>query len=197
VGIPDHPFASIKIEHPVAGELYLVNHPRLQIAGADLFVPVGSLAAVLDKLITAATSVGGGLAGWEAFEIARIEAGIPRFGVDMDETNLAPEAGIESRAISYTKGCYIGQEVLNRLHTFAQANKRLCRLRFAPQLPAPPKHGTRLFKEEREAGQVTSSTCVPDGTLVGMGYLRKEWLTAGEEVLLPDGTAVATLGIVE
>ena len=67
------------------------------MTGFDLFVPSAAIAAVADKAIAAAKSVGGRACGWQAFEIARIEAGIPRFGADMDETNLAPEAHRESR----------------------------------------------------------------------------------------------------
>ena len=69
--------------------------------------------------------------GWQAFETARIEAGIPRFGVDMDETNLPLECGIESRAVSYNKGCYIGQEVINRIHSFGHVTRELRGLRLA------------------------------------------------------------------
>ena len=58
----------------------------------------------------------------EALETLRIEAGIPRFGADMDETNIPLECGIEGRAVSYTKGCYVGQEVLNRIHTLGHVN---------------------------------------------------------------------------
>ena len=78
-------------------------------------VPVPALAAVWEQLRAAVQSFGGRAAGWDAFEIARIEVGIPRYGADMDETHLPPECGIENRAVSYQKGCYIGQEVLNRL----------------------------------------------------------------------------------
>ena len=77
-------------------------------------------------------------AGWQAFETARIEAGIPRFGVDMDETNLPLECGIESRAVSYSKGCYIGQEVINRVHSFGHVTRELRGLRLADDLQSLP-----------------------------------------------------------
>ena len=98
----------------------LVGAPLL---GFDLFIPHSSLGAVADKLIAAAKQIGGRAAGWQAFETARIEAGIPRFGVDMDETNLPLECGIEKRAVSYHKGCYIGQEVINRIHSFGHVTQ--------------------------------------------------------------------------
>jgi len=87
------------------GEVYLINLVRAGTNGFDLFAPTAALGAVMDKLIAAAKAVGGRACGWQALETARIEAGIPRYSADMDETNLAPEAGIEERAISYSKGC--------------------------------------------------------------------------------------------
>ncbi len=192
--LPTASFASVKFEHAVLGELYLANHPRLQTAGADLFVPVASLGAVLDKLITAAKSVGGGLAGWEAFDLARVEAGIPRFGVDMDETNLAPEACLEARAISYTKGCYVGQEVLNRLRTFAEVSRKLCRLKFPNDLTPLPERGAKLLKDGKEIGHVTSVAQVPGGETCGLGYVRKEWLTPGELLTMTSEIPVESVG---
>src|SRR5579862_5761058 len=80
--IPSKPFQSVKISDPTLGEIYLVKQSRIGTAGFDLFVPLNSLGAVADKLIAAAKSIGGRSIGWDAFEIARIEAGIPRFGLD-------------------------------------------------------------------------------------------------------------------
>jgi len=77
--------------------------------------------------------------------MVRIEAGLPRFGCDMDETNLAPETGIEDRAISYAKGCYIGQEVIARIRTYGQVAKKLRGLRLADDLKALPEHGGQDF----------------------------------------------------
>ncbi|MEY3547393.1 MAG: hypothetical protein RLZZ313_1755, partial [Verrucomicrobiota bacterium] len=62
--------------------------------------------------------MGGRPVGWSALDLARIEAGIPRFGVDIDESHLPPEAGLDRDGISYTKGCYIGQETIARIRTY-------------------------------------------------------------------------------
>jgi folate-binding protein YgfZ len=194
IPLPPASLASVKIEHPVLGELYLSNHPRLRTAGADLFVPVASLSVVLDKLITAAKPVGGGLAGWESFDLARVASGIPRFGVDMDERNLAPEACLEARAISYTKGCYVGQEILNRLRTFAEVNKRLCRLKLPHDSASLPERGAKLLKGGRESGHLTSVVRLPGGKIRALGYVRKDWLAPGESFSLADGTKVESLG---
>src|SRR5690606_19891412 len=124
--------------------------------GFDLFVPANSLGAVADKLIAAAKQMSGRASGWNALEVARIEAGIPRFGADMDETNLPPEAGLESRAISYSKGCYIGQEVIARIRTYGQVAKALRGLRLADDLKTLPTKGDKLLLGEKEVGYITS-----------------------------------------
>ncbi len=126
------------------GEIYFMSLPRTGTGGSDLFVPTGSLGAVWDKLVTAAKASGGSVCGWDALEMARIEAGVPRFGLDIDESNLPPEAGLEKRAVSYTKGCYIGQEVIARIRTYGQVAKALRGLRPEGELKALPKKGTRL-----------------------------------------------------
>src|SRR4029079_3718388 len=97
-----------------------------------------ALPTTADKLIAAAKSIGGIPCGWTALETARIEAGIPRFGVDMDETNLPLECGLEARAISYNKGCYIGQEVINRIHSIGHVNRELVGLRLPHGAETPP-----------------------------------------------------------
>ncbi len=193
--LPTEQFGSVKCAVPVIGELYVASNPRLSSAGFDLFIPVASMGVLIDKLVTATRRVGGGLAGWEAFDIARIDAGIPRFGEDMTEANLAPEAGIESRAISYNKGCYIGQEVLNRLRTFAEVSRKLCRLKVSADPATPPEPGTKLLKDGKEAGTLTSVTGIPGGSVVALGYVRKQWLGSPQVFQLPDvGTAESTGG---
>jgi folate-binding protein YgfZ len=136
--IPAKQFGSLKISDATLGEIYLANNPRLGTSGFDLFVPNNSLGAVADKLIAAAKQIGGRAVGWTAFETARIEAGIPRFGADMDETNIPLECGIESRAIVYNKGCYIGQEVINRIHSVGHVTRELRGLRLADDLKTLP-----------------------------------------------------------
>jgi folate-binding protein YgfZ len=155
--LPAKPLGFLKIEDATLGEIYLMNQPRLGTSGFDLFVPAAALAAVADKLITGAKAVGGRACGWQAFDTARVEAGIPRFGMDMDETNFPQECGIETRAVSYNKGCYIGQETLNRIHTMGHVNWALCGLRLADDLKSLPAKGERLLAAGKEVGHVTSA----------------------------------------
>lgn len=183
--VPEHAFQSTKAADKTLGELYLVNLPRLSSAGFDLFVPVAALGAVADKLMAAASQAGGGPCGWTAFETARIEAGIPRYGADMDESNLPQEAGIEARAVSYTKGCYIGQEVINRIRSVGQVTRKLRGLRLAGASSVLPVRGDKLAYHGKEVGFITSATASPALHLnIALGYVRKECNELGTELTL-------------
>jgi folate-binding protein YgfZ len=181
----------IKIPDTTLGDIYLANLPRLYPAsdekklGFDVFVPNHSLGAVADKLIAAAKDAGGGGCGWRAFETARIEAGVPRLGADMDETNLPMECGIEQSAMSFNKGCYIGQEVLNRVHTIGHVNKELRGLRLADDLKTLPNKGDKLFHNGKEIGYITSAIKSPalNGN-IALGYVRREANQIGTELTL-------------
>ena len=171
------------INDTTLGTLYLVNLPRTGTAGFDLYVPAAALAAVFDKLLAAARVVGGCAAGWQALETARIEAGIPRFGADFDETNLPSEAGLDATAVSYSKGCYIGQEVIARLRTYGQVAKALRGLRLADSAAALPARGDKILKDRKEVGYITSA--VDSATLrarLALGYVRREANQIGTEL---------------
>jgi folate-binding protein YgfZ len=195
---PDKVFAWTSINEPTLGEIYCMNQPRLGTTGFDLFVPTAALAAVFDKLVGAARTAGGRACGWTALEIARIEAGIPRFGAEMDETNLPPEAGIADRAISYTKGCYIGQEVIARIRTYGQVAKALRGLRFADGVNPLPIKGDKLLVNGKEVGYVVSA--IHSEALhanIGLGYVRREHNNIGTELLLKTSVGETTARIVE
>ena len=123
---------------------------------------------------------------------------MPRFGVDMDETNLAPETGIEERAISYTKGCYIGQEVIARIRTYGQVAKALRGLRFADSEQPLPRKGDKLFFDGKEVGYVCSAIHSPAlSANIGMGYVRREHNQIGTELKLRTANGEAAVTIVE
>jgi folate-binding protein YgfZ len=195
--IPAKQLASVKISDDTLGEIYLVNHPRPGASGFDLFVPNNSLGAVADKLVAAAKVGGGRVCGWQAFETARIEAGIPRFGADMDETNIPLECGIESRAVTYTKGCYIGQEVINRIHSVGHVNRELRGLRLANDLNSLPQKGDKLFHAGKEIGHVTSAVQSPRlNTGIALGYVRREANQIGNELTLKTADGESLVRIV-
>jgi folate-binding protein YgfZ len=192
--LPKQPFTFVNVQAPDLGEVYLMNAPRLNSQGFDLFAPVSALQTLGDKLLTSLTSLGGRLCGWQAFELARIEAGIPRFGADMDETNIPLEAGLEQRAVSFNKGCYIGQEVISRIHTFGQVAKALRGIRLADDLKNLPSKGAKLFHDAKEIGYITSATRSPRlQAKIALGYVRKEVNQIGTELrlVLDDGDSSA------
>jgi len=164
-------------------EIYCMKNARGTVSGFDVFVPAGQAGAMRERLIEAAAKLEGGASSIGALEIVRIESGIPRFGVDMDETNLASEAGIEARAISYSKGCYIGQEVISRIRAFGQVAKSLRGLRFPTELSRLPQKGDKLFHDGKEVGYVTSScrSYALQGN-IALGYVRREHNPAGTEL---------------
>lgn len=182
--LPENALTFATLDDPTLGRLYLMRHagglqPAALSPGFDLFIPTASLGVVFDKLVAAAKPLGGRACGWHALETARIEAGIPRFGQDMDETNLPPEAGIEARAISYSKGCYIGQEVIARIRTYGQVAKTLRGLHLPTDLAALPAKGDQLFADGKEVGHLTS--VIPGFAL---GYVRKEHNAPGTQLTL-------------
>lgn len=186
--VPAEDHALRTAEDATLGRLYVMHHARAGAAGADVFVPVAALGAVADKLIAAVRALGGGPAGWTALEAARIETGIPRFGADFDAANLSAEAGLDARAVSFTKGCYSGQEVINRLRTFGNVAKALRGLRLPAGRPLP-RRGDRLFREGKDVGQVTSAVDSPRFGPIALGYVRRECNAPGTRLATrADGT---------
>jgi folate-binding protein YgfZ len=113
-----------------------------------------------------------------ALEILRIEAGVPRWGADMDESTIPNEAGLEKRAISYDKGCYIGQETIARIKTYGHVNRQLVQMALTEQ--AVPARGDKILADGREVGQVTSAIFSSRlGKPLALGYVRREFAAAG------------------
>jgi folate-binding protein YgfZ len=174
--LPERPFQWTKTT-TANGDLYVIQNSRFGPPGFDLFIPNGDAQQFAEKLSASIKTV-----GFDACEVSRIENGIPRFGIDMDETNLAPEA-LRENAISYAKGCYIGQEVIARIRTYGQVAKALRLLRLPDELPHLPTRGEKLFKGGREVGFVTSATLSPrHGCKVALGLVRKEANSPGESL---------------
>ena len=114
----------------------------------------------------------------------------------MDETNIPLECGIESRAITYTKGCYIGQEVINRIHSVGHVNRELRGLRLADDLKNLPARGDKLFHAGKEVGHVTSAVKSPTlNANIALGYVRREANQTGGELILrtADGESPAKI----
>lgn len=107
----------------------------------------------------------------------RIEAGIPRFGIDMDKSVLAPEVRQDARAISYKKGCYIGQEIVARIDARGHTNKGLVGFFLAPAQTTLPENNALVFASDgKQVGRITSATISPTlGVPIALGYLRNEY----------------------
>jgi len=154
------------------------------VPGYDLLGPAGDLRTVLDHLLRR----GAVPVGLHAYETARIEAGIPRFGSDITPENFPAEAGILERAVSFEKGCYPGQEIVARMHYRGHPNKMLRRLAIEGPPPAP---GTEIFQGEKKVGHLTSLAPLPaDGETYALGYLSRSAgtkgpLRAGDATLRP------------
>jgi len=121
----------------------------------------------------------------ETFEILRVEAGIARFGRDMDENSVVPETNLDD-AVSYTKGCYVGQEIIVRIKHRGHPAKKLTGLRFETDRQIEP--GTIIKStDDQEIGRVTSAVISPRLGSIGLGYVRYEHLTDGTRLVVGDG----------
>jgi folate-binding protein YgfZ len=152
----------------------------LGVPGFDLIVGAGQAGEVRQALL----GLGASPAGREAYEVLRVEAGTPAAGVDVDETTFAFEVGRTEQAVSYTKGCYLGQEPIVMARDRGQANRRLVGLKLAE--PAP--HNSTVWRDGKEVGRVTSSVVSPRlGTALALAYLRRGSWEPGTAVEVETG----------
>jgi tRNA-modifying protein YgfZ len=166
----------------------VARNDELRVPGFDLFV--ASRAGDLRQALAAAGATPAEAAG---AEVLRVEAGTPRFGVDMDQETIPLEAGIEDRAISFTKGCYVGQEVVIRILHRGQGRiaKKLVGLVFGDQVV--PERGTKVSSGDREAGVVTSAVLSPTlGCAIALGYVQRDFKEPGTEVQVGGRQAVVS-----
>ena len=160
-------------DHP----LTLVRATHTSEAGFDLIVPTENATALWDNLVEA----GARPVGFDALEILRIEAGIARYGRDMDNTTVVTETNLDE-AVSYTKGCYVGQEIIIRIKHRGHVAKKLTGLVLDQE--AEIGAGTPVQSiEGNEIGRITSATFSPAlGRSVALAYVRYEFLSAGTPV---------------
>jgi folate-binding protein YgfZ len=121
----------------------------------------------------------------DTFEVIRIERGVPRFLADMNEDTIPLEAGIEDRAISFTKGCYVGQEVIVRVthRGGGRVAKKLVRWIADPSAEVVPLPESRIFSFDKDIGRVTGAVYSPAANrVVGLGYVHRDFIAAGTDV---------------
>lgn len=163
-----------------AAAICVVSASHTGEPGFDLIAPQSSLADLARKLTDAGKRFSAAWVGEEAQHILRVEAGMPRYGVDFSEDNLLLEVGID-HAVSFSKGCYLGQEVVERIRSRGHVNKKLSGLLLDGQEAA--KAGDLISAGDKEVGRVTSSVISPRlKRPIALGYLHKDFWTPGGEV---------------
>jgi folate-binding protein YgfZ len=154
---------------------YSFLSPRFREPGLDLWIPSTSPYQPDSSP----------LPEWEPLRIAR---GLPLWGIDVGPDTLPPEAGFESDAISSTKGCYIGQEVISRLRSVGHVNRHLCVLASSStSIPSLPLECTT--PEGSALGKMTSATSLPDSSVIlALSMIKRDYATTGNSVLAGGAT---------
>ncbi len=179
-------------------------HGRARVLGSDVEVARRGLLGAPAYTLWVSASLAGELiegllatgsvspVGFAALEALRAEAGVPRFGIDFGTENFPQETGLEAAAVSYTKGCYLGQEVVARIHYRGQVHRTLRGLAFA----APPRRGAKLALAgegaAQEVGAVATVVESPDQGPIGLALLKRQGTEPGA-VLAVEGGGTATV----
>lgn len=173
----------------------LIRRRRSLETGVDVGVPAAAASEWFEKISAAARALGGGPVGSIAQDILRIESANPKFGVDFTSDNFPQEAALEERAVSFTKGCYTGQETVARIKTYGGVTRRLVGLVVNGPVPAP---GDKLFRDGVESGRVTSAArSLKFSKSVALASAHKSVATDGATVSVssPDGDTARVVDI--
>jgi folate-binding protein YgfZ len=158
------------------------------VPGAEFVIETEKLAGLWQILSEATRKHCGGPIGYAALSATRLVQGVPWFGYDFGEKQIPHEAGLQDSHISYTKGCYTGQEIVERVRSRGQVNRRRVELIFSGE--SVPESGTVLTVDAKEVGYVTRAARSWDPPrILGMGYVRKEANSAGSVLQWASGTA--------
>jgi folate-binding protein YgfZ len=159
------------------------GHPVVLVA-TDVGVDVLCAAERVEEVRGALIAAGAAEVGEAAAEVLRVERGRPRYGLDLDDSVIPQEAGLNERAVSFTKGCYVGQETVARLYYRGKPNRHLRGLR----LSAPVEPGTPLLLGPKEVGRVRSSVVSPVHGPIALALVRRE-AAPGETLAAGEATA--------
>jgi folate-binding protein YgfZ len=166
----------------------IVKRSPGKVPGAEFVVEREKLAELWHILSEAARSHGGGAMGYKALSALRLAQGVPWFSYDFGEKQIPHEAGLQDSHISYTKGCYTGQEIVERVRSRGQVNRRRVELLFSGD--TVPEPGALLTLDGKEAGYVTRAARISNPPrILGMGYVRKEGSAVGSVLQWAGGTA--------
>ncbi len=164
-------------------ELTLIRATHTDEDGFDLFIASSEAEALFESLVSA----GARPCGFDALEILRIETGVPRYGVDVSDANVVLEAVREDEAVSYTKGCYAGQEIIARIHWRGHVAKKLAGLILDDEASVPLDARIKNSAGDREIGRITSivhSPCLRKN--VALAVVKYDFLTPDTEVKIFD-----------
>jgi folate-binding protein YgfZ len=161
------------------------------VAGCEFLAERESLAKLWGIILESVKKHGGGPMGFAALSAQRLAQGVPWFGYDFGEKQIPHEAGLQDSHISYTKGCYTGQEIVERVRSRGQVNRRRVDLIF--EGAGAPAAGETLTADGKEAGFVTRAA-VPSflSHAIGMGYVRKDHNALGSQLSWSGGTTVVS-----
>jgi folate-binding protein YgfZ len=166
------------------GALHLIRATHTAEDGFDLFVSATDAVSLWDALCDS----GARPFGFDALDILRIEAGEARYGIDVNETSVVLEA-VSDDAVSFTKGCYIGQEIIARIHWRGHVAKKLAGLIFDEQGEAKPDDKVRTT-DGKEIGRLTSLAFSPRlNRLIALGYIKYDYLAPETPVRVSSGDA--------
>jgi folate-binding protein YgfZ len=159
-------------------------------SGYDLIVAANAIAHIAQCLTETGKTFAARWVGAQAQDILRIEAGVPRHGIDFNEDTLLLEVGLEN-AVSFTKGCYLGQEVVERIRSRGHVNKKLSGLLLDGNQPASP--GESILAGDKEVGKITSSADSPAlQRPIALGYVQKDFWSPGTALaVLSQGRQIA------
>jgi folate-binding protein YgfZ len=163
------------------------------VTGVEFLTERANLESLWNILLAAAKESGGGVMGYTALNALRLEQGVAWFGYDFGEKQIPHEAGLQDSHISYTKGCYTGQEIVERVRSRGQVNRTRVLLKF--DTAKPPEPDTALLFEGKDFGYVTRAAFSPIAKIsIGMGYVRREKSIAGSILELATGKATVLAG---
>lgn len=149
----------------------------------EILAPVGALPAVWEQLWAVGKSKGLHAFGSTARESLRVEAGIPKAGPDLNESIVPPEANLERKAFSLTKGCYPGQEVVARMDTYGSVKRRLIGLLIDVPNGLVPSEGTKIYSGDRELGWISSAVRSPTlQKTIALAFPLRDFTEPGTEV---------------
>ena len=172
------------LHHAHLGPSTFINRDRTGLGGYDLVLPSLEAEPVWQGLLLKQGESILKPVGNNALEILRLEAGYPKYGVDVDQDTIVLEAGFKD-AISFTKGCYMGQEVVARATHIGRVNKQLVQLEIDGS--SPPQSRSKLMGNGVEAGFVTSASFSPSlGRVAALGYANRDFAKQGTQLTIDD-----------